>query len=406
MQRQLALALTLALAGGLLACQDSAQPSGPHADVITSQAPDYQWVPLDLRGDGYTSIALDLNNSGQVVGWAAGPDRVSHAVRWNAAIMEDLGIGGTSSYATGINGRGQIVGVTGTASGAADAFSWDQGTTQDLGPITLNTYSAYGGGYPILSPVHLNDQGQVVGNRPEGGSFLWQDGVSQALPLDFVTAINNAGVVVGCVMRPNATGVLKRRAALWEAGALTELGTLGGDESWAVGISNNGWVVGTSRTDLRECYPGWNYFAPSIRPFRWRDGVIEDLGTIVNCFSDGFWGQYVNEQGQVAAWNPDGRAPGLWDGGTWQRVGSPAYAFAMNGQGAITGGRGNSFVAGRAFVWEDGVTRDLGTGLGTYSRGQAINQGGVVVGYTGVAPNFQTTAAMWVPVGSPVALLP
>src|SRR5204863_6265849 len=136
-------------------------------------------------GEGFTSIALDVNNKGQVVGWAAGPDRVSHAVRWNAAIMEDLGIGGTYSYATGINGRGQTVGVSGAASGGADAFLWDQGTAQDLGPINLNTYAVYGGGYPILSPVHVNDQGHVVGNRPGGGSFLWQDGVSQALPLDF-----------------------------------------------------------------------------------------------------------------------------------------------------------------------------------------------------------------------------
>ena len=73
--------LALAVAAGLLACQDVAQPSGPHADVIPSKTPDYQWVPLDLRGEGFTSIALDVNNKGQVVGWAAGPDRVSHAVR-------------------------------------------------------------------------------------------------------------------------------------------------------------------------------------------------------------------------------------------------------------------------------------------------------------------------------------
>ncbi len=403
MQRSVTLAL--ALAAGLLACQDVAQPSGPHADVIPSQAPAYQWVPLDLRGDGFTSSAIAINNRSQVAGWAAGPDHVSHAVLWDAVVMEDLGtLGGAAAQATEINERGQIVGVTYTAAGGADAFFWDQGAAQDLGPVIPNTYGVTGGGYPSggfpmpLSSVHVNDQGQVVGNRPGGGSFLWQDGVAQALPLAFATAINNKGQVVGWVGA--------RRAALWEAGALTDLGTLGGDVSWAVAISNDGWVVGTSRTDLRECWPGWNYYAPSTRPFRWRDGVMEDLGTIVNCFSEGFWGQFVNDAGQVGAWNPDGYAPGLWEGGTWQQLGSPVYAFAMNGRGAVTGGRGRSFVAGRAFVWEDGVTHDLGTGLGTFSRGHAINQRGVVVGYTGVLPGYQVTAAMWVPVPSAVALLP
>ena len=68
--------LALALAAGLLACQDVAQPSGPHADVIPNQAPEYQWVPLDLPGRVAPSRtwggATFDSKRGQILYWGGG----------------------------------------------------------------------------------------------------------------------------------------------------------------------------------------------------------------------------------------------------------------------------------------------------------------------------------------------
>ena len=79
----------------------------------------------------------------------------------------------------------------------------------------------------------------------------------------------------------------------------------------------------------------------------------------------------------------------------------------MNGQGAITGAA--SFAAGTGVVWQDGVRYDLNPGpWDEFSRGQAINESGVVAGQTmSSGAQFQfSAAAIWIPVGLVSASVP
>ena len=66
---------------------------------------------------------------------------------------------------------------------------------------------------------------------------------------------------------------------------LTWLGTLGGNESWAYGVSANGVVVGVATN------AAWQY-----RAFRWENGVMQDLGTLGGSWSEA-WG--VSADGSV-----------------------------------------------------------------------------------------------------------
>jgi probable HAF family extracellular repeat protein len=401
MQRRFTLALTAAV---LVACQSPTEKVRTVADVVPA-LPTYQWIPLDSRGAGFRSTAIAINDQNQVVGWAGDATGASHAVLWVGGVMLDLGtLGGATSAATAINQSGQVTGWSNTAANTTDAFFWDNGIIQDLGPVDFNLWKVIGG-YPILlSPVHINDQGKVIGNRPGGGAFLWQAGNTETLPLEFATAINNRGQVAGWVMTPDLSGTLTRHAALWWAGGLTDLGTLGGTESWAVGINNSGQVLGTSETGL---LPFRGMLVHQKHPFLWKDGVMQDLGNAIQCCETEWWAEFVNNSGQVTGLLPSQAIAGFWDNSTWQVLppGGPPYGgnwiMAMNDQGTFTGIEG-SFAVGRGFVWQGGVKQQLGTGLGTYSRGQAINDGGIVVGHTGVPSSYEA-AAMWVP--APTSLL-
>lgn len=155
------------------------------------------------------SSPTSINDYGQVVGTnsLSGP----HAILWQSGAMTGLGAlpgGGDHSYAVDINNTGQVVGQSGGSgpaeSGPARAFLWDENAgMHDLGFLPGANYSvAYG----------INDRGEVVGESSSlfgaGGAFLWDDGLgmlnlndllidSEDWRLWTATAINNSGQIVG-----------------------------------------------------------------------------------------------------------------------------------------------------------------------------------------------------------------
>jgi probable HAF family extracellular repeat protein len=169
----------------------------------------------------------------------------------------------------------------------------------------------------------------------------------------------------------------------WRDGVRTDLEALpGGLNSAVAWVSANGLIAGTSQNG--ESDPLDQGF-PEDRAVLWRNGNIVDLGTLPEGgFESG--AQAVNSRGQVVGWalntDSDPNSMGLLS--TLFNFYEPIYSFQM-----------------RAFFWQDGVMKDLGTlGTGTDAFAMAINEQGQVVGisYTNSTPNVVTTTCSTGPI--------
>jgi probable HAF family extracellular repeat protein len=87
-----------------------------------------------------------------------------HAVLWEHGRITDLGtLGGTFSIALEINERGQVVGESKKESGLSGAFLWQDGTMVELGTVPDAGLNGATG---------INNRGQIVGVGG-GTAVLW-----------------------------------------------------------------------------------------------------------------------------------------------------------------------------------------------------------------------------------------
>jgi probable HAF family extracellular repeat protein len=260
--------LTLAIAGG---------GAAQHWRLVTA---DGKRVVADMPHLAYPYALNDKNETAGSLTICGGGHCVDHAMIWNSAGLHDLGLaGGTSAKLTAINDKGEAGGsieVAGAAPGCPvvvngvpmidHAIFFDGQRLHDLGKM---------GGVCGSWMAALNNSGvQVVaqiGREWNNRVLLIRDGkrtdIGNLGSGMFAIAINDAGDVVGW----GKLDLKRDHAFLYRGGKLIDLGTLGGDHSFATGVGMNGDVVGRAQT------AGGDYHA-----FFYQKGVMADLNTLVD----------------------------------------------------------------------------------------------------------------------------
>jgi len=331
-----------------------------------------------------------MNNRGMIGGEADTAEAcsyfngaVSPAFRWDNGVLVNLGLlpGGCFSLPNSINSKGMLVGSGDI--GVIDPIAGVPEIRADfryMGEI-LNL-GTFGGANSLANEI--NDHDQVVGGaqntEPDPWNFgdllglpsstawhafVWHSGVMRDLgtlggPDSFAYLINQNGQIAGFsftndIANPT-TGIPTADPFLWERGHMRDLGTLGGTYGVANGLNNRGQVVGFSYLEGDLAY----------HAFFWDRGVLTDIGTFGGDNSVAFW---INQAGQVVgdADLPDGRHHGfVWAKGKMTDIGTLggdpcSNAVNINAGGQVIGTtadcHGNIL---HFFVWQDGSFTDLG----------------------------------------------
>lgn len=266
------------------------------------------------------------------------------------------------------------VGLVGVLAGSVAGFGSVLGAT-----YTITNLGTLGGNGSIA--FGINAEGTVVGGSlPAGGlpdeAFRYRDGVMTGLgtlpgaTTSWALGINNEGVIVGHSYFPEFQAFIYQ-AFRYSGDSMVNLGTLGGRGSSAFGLNDAGWIVGSSELESGE-----------TRAFLYRDGAMTNLGTLGGDFSSAYSisasgvivGESRNSEGVQRAFRFDGT---LLDLGTFG--GPRSAAYGINVSNVIVGGA--SVASGQLHAFRyDGVLQDLGTLGGSGSVAIAINSAGVIVG--------------------------
>lgn len=257
-------------------------------------------APIELPNPRYgLSGATGVNSQGSVVGKTY-LGVFTHATVWVIGSMynRDIGtLGGVNSWANDINEAGVVVGGADNAAGITQAFVWSRRS----GMVAL----------PAL----------VKGARSEAYS------------------LNESGTVVG--WSQNAQGC--RRAVVWPTtGKPTDLGGLGGCESWARRIDAAGTIVGSAENPGQGWVPVMALPGKKFDQVKWRGPMSEAMA--------------LSEVGRIVGFAGDSVGLGLSQLGSGSPTtltplpGSPGSAgFAVELCGSVVGASHAGFVTWPSF---------------------------------------------------------
>ena len=117
-------------------------------------------LPNTLGGNN--ANAIQINEAGDAVGFASLPDdQTYHATLWTNSGMTDLGTleGDQCSFADTVNATRQVVGQSATCDfGQVRAFLWENGSMVDLNTLIPPNSPLY-----LTSPGTINDRGEIAG---------------------------------------------------------------------------------------------------------------------------------------------------------------------------------------------------------------------------------------------------
>lgn len=194
--------------------------------------------------------------------------------------------------------------------------------------------------------------------------------VSLLPDVDFApTGMNNAGQIVGFAGTGNGI-----HAVVYADGVLTDLGNLGGKDSYASAINDAGAITGTTLSASGEQHA-----------FLYQNGTVRDLGA-------GTAGYGINALGDVVGsrQTADGLTGFLYSAGQLTTIGNlgtgkDGVAIGINDQGVVVGDSttGVASSARSPYLYHDGALQELNTPYGPAMTGVvAINNAGQVAGYS------------------------
>lgn len=327
--------------------------TGVHKALVSADIPLYRYQVVDLGAiapTGNATQANNINDRGQIVGRSQTTEVLGTGFRNQGFIWENGVL--TPLTSTGVkNGGGLKTGqeVTQRGGGGFTAAINDlgaiAGTSDEIaGQATdrgLLWQKEAGGDYTLqitdLPGVEtyffdINNQNQMAGRhiyQPSSGSipartrpFSVDQGFINPLPdvggdTGTANGINNQGVIVGQIDGDGLNDKTVNNAALWEKGAdgkykLTNLGTFGAEQAIARDINDSGQIIGQTSN-------GTGATATSS-PFLLQNGQKINIGSL---------------------------------------GGATGSAVGINQFGQVVGVSQNASLQNRAFVWNNGVIKDL-----------------------------------------------
>lgn len=320
--------------------------------VSSAGAQTYTVTDLGSLGT-FDTFAFAVNDSSRVAGYSyvplvPGPGFTRHAFLWQKGVMQDLGLlpGGTYSWGTDINEVGQVSGFADDANIYGRPTVYRNGAMEDLGLPNLEggesrginnlteiagflftdtfdfhaTYWSDASGFVDLTVTtagtqgvaeDLNDHTQLVGwaHGAPCGAFifprgaLWEDPgtgwtVTDLPPvsghcMSRTVDINEGGLAVG------ESGGFSGVAVKWQKSALgvwqvATLGTLGGTSSLAEAVNNRDQIVGQAQIA-----------GGALHAFLWQCGSMIDLNSRIIPAGSGWVltaATGINDRGEIVGY--------------------------------------------------------------------------------------------------------